>query len=649
MYEVSGQIGWYANWQKRFHHYRTAPLNEWEHSLIHDLLLHSKWFAVCLSVIFSIALYAVWGHVPGLWIWLFLVAFLIEAVLKVALAERYSRLPRPRQFDPEWRMFFDAGAVYAGVVYGMAFLVMFHPMPMENRYLLIAVFCTMVCGTSVTSAFFQPVSRSTFPAFVAPTIIALLLSGRASFYLLALLLTMTVLISLCLGAASQRRFRLVFDLNERNRALVHGLSQQRAKAEHHQSIAEQAVVDKSRFVAMASHDLRQPLHALGLFHHALRLKSEEPGNSALFDSIDQSTVALNAMFDSLLDISKLDANVVNPELEPLDVASVFEMLEQEFEPIALTKNLTLSCQPVDALLFTDRTLFTRILRNLLSNAFKFTETGGVTLTAIHCNNDLTVSVSDTGSGIPIQEQEKVFAEFYQLGAEERRGEVGVGLGLSIVRRLCDLLEIKVSLVSEESGGTRVSLHTVSMETQLDSGLERVDQESSIFNRISSDNEQIVVVDTERHSARSEQSGNMKDAIGLHVLSVLFIDDEQSIRQGMKQMLRQWDWSPVCVADEHEALAQIAEGSVRPDIVVCDYQLAHGQTGVDVVRALREHCGYTLPAILVSGASAPEELFKIERSGLQCLTKPVSPQLLRETISALVKPKLAPKTGDAVSN
>ena len=639
MQEDSDQLGWYAQWKRRVRHYRTAPLSGWEHSLIHDLMLHCKWMGVSLSVIFAIALYAVWGHVPALWIWLFVAAFMIEAVVKVTLAERYTRLPQQRQYDPIWRLIFDVGSMYAAVAYGLAFLVMFHPMPADNRYLLIAAFCTLICGASVTSAYFLTLSRSTFIALVAPTTIALLLSGRSVFILLALLLPLTVVIALCLGAVSQRRFRLLFDLNERNKSLVHDLSQQRTRAEHHQSVAEQAVVDKSRFVAMASHDLRQPLHALGLFHHALRVKSEEPSNRSLFDSVDQSTAALNAMFDSLLDVSKLDANVVDPVLEPVNIHSVFDLLEQEFAPIASSKHLYFSCEPVDVFLFTDRTLFTRILRNLLSNAIKFTDAGGITMVAARCGKDLVVSINDTGSGIPIHEQNKVFAEFYQLGAEERRGAVGVGLGLSIVRRLGDLLDVKVSLVSEAGGGTCVSLRAAAIEPQLDSALECSDQTYSKFSQFSSDTEQVSAVDTAGF-ARSAKSVEIDNSVDLHGLTVLFIDDESSIRQGMREMLVQWGWSAICVADDAEAMTQLASDLILPDVVVCDYQLAQGRSGVDVIDSLRQKYAYELPAILVSGASTPEELLKIENSGLQCLTKPVSPQALQQAIRKVVQPVLA---------
>ena len=645
MRKGSGESGWYLHWRKRFRHYQTAPLSEWEYSLFSDVLLHGHWIALSLSIIFAIAVYAVLGHVPILWIWLFLAAFLIEVVVKLAICARYASLPRERRYDPVWRMVFDAGSVYSAVAYGLAFLVMFHPMPMGNRYLLIAVFCTLICAMSVTSAFFQPTARSIFPALVAPTTIALLLSGHPNFYLLALLLTIAIVIAMFLGSVSQHRFRLLFELNERNKALVNDLSQQRAKAEHHQSIAEQAVVNKSRFVAVASHDLRQPLHALGLFHHALRVKSEKPSNRSLFDSIDQSTAALNAMFDSLLDISKLDANVVDPELEPVDINSIFELLEQEFAPVTRGKNLYFSCQPVDVFLFTDRTLFARILRNILSNAIKFTDTGGITLAATRCDDDLIVSVCDTGSGIPMHEQEKVFAEFYQLDAEERRGASGVGLGLSIVKRLGDLLDMQVSLLSKK-GGTCVNLRAAAMVLPLDSGLACSDQANPRLRQMTPDTRQNSVVDA-KHIVRMKNCGESDLPDAQQKLMVLFIDDEQSIRQGMKAMLNQWDWSVICVADEREAMAQLAPGSFRPDIVICDYQLAHGSSGVDVVHALQKHVGGNLPAILVSGASAPDELLKIESSGLECLTKPVSPQVLQRAIRTMVQPVSTPGKNDFV--
>lgn len=616
-------LSWVRRSVDAYRRYRTVPLSEIEYSLIQDILRNSPWYAAWLMFIFGIAFYALWGHVPVLWLMLFLTVFVIEVVVKIRISRHFERLPSEKQHRAAWRLVFDVGSAYSGLAYGLASLVIFHPMPDYNRFLLIGAFCALISNLSAATAFFTPISRTMLPCIAAPVVIALLLSGKPILALLALLIAVSLACTVFLSRLTQQRYRHISRLNQENRALVDSLSEQQRIAAEQQARAEQAVIEKSRFLATASHDLRQPLHALGLFHHALRMKSEDATNRELFESIDKSTDALNAMFDSLLDVSRLDANAVQPEFETVRLEDVCCLLEQEFSPVAREKGLYFQCIPLQVCLRTDSTLLARVLRNLISNAIKFTEEGGVTISAEKVQSEVRIMVSDTGPGIPIEEHRNVFSEFYQLESEDRFGTVGVGLGLSIVRRLCELLNIDVSLDVGESAGTLVTLRMACLPTTELPGEAAMSEAADSLNEAPQD---------------TPMNGHSNGAVSLSTLKgrcILFIDDDPETRQAMGDMLTQWGCLALCESDEQGALDRIDSLEILPDMLICDFQLANGESGVDVIRHLRDELAFELPAILVSGASGVEETRLIRESGFECLTKPVSAETLKQVIQSMI--------------
>ncbi len=605
-----------------FQRYRTAPLSAIEYSLIQDILKNSRWYALWLTLLFSLAIHTLWGHVPTAWLLVFLALFIVEVLIKMQTSRYFERLPRDQQQQAHWRLIFDAGSTYSGLAYGLVSLVLFHPMPEENRLLMIGVFCALIINLSAVTALFTPISRTMLPCLVTPVTIALLLSGQPLLVLLALLVIASVSCTVFLGRLSQRRYRDLARLNQDNKALVDSLSEQQKIATAQQARAEKAVIDKSRFLATASHDLRQPLHALGLFHHALRLRSEDASNRLLFESIDKSTNALNAMFDSLLDVSRLDANVVEPEIETVELALLCSVLEQEFSPIAREKGLYFCCLPLQARLRTDGTLLARILRNLISNAIKFTDEGGVTIKAERSSSELRIMVSDTGPGIPEEERQNVFSEFYQLEGEEQFGTVGVGLGLSIVRRLSELLDINVRLDASESNGTLVTLSMVCLNppdavSPVDAALK------SVSPRDTSD--EMLLATGGNH--RLDESQSMQGRC------ILFIDDDPETCQAMGDTLAEWGCHAICELDVQSALRQLDTQALTPDFLICDFQLANGESGLEVIEIVRAKLAIDLPAILVSGACGVEQTTLIQDSGFECLQKPVAAERLRQVIES----------------
>ena len=368
----------------------------------------------------------------------------------------------------------------------------------------------------------------------------------------------------------------------------------RQKLRHALQLAEAANRAKTRFLASASHDLRQPMHTLTLFGAALMMAPLDERTRQIANQMNLALQALGSQLDALLDVSKLDAGVVPVQPRAFALHPFLTQLVAEFEPVARRKGLRLhlAC-PLDACVRTDTLLFERVLRNLVDNALKYTDQGQVqvqvTVTVLArplAGPALRLTVSDTGPGIPHDEQQRVFEEFYQLGNPERNRNQGLGLGLAIVKRLADLLQLQLRLQSTPGVGTQVSL--VLPQAELPAPV----------------------------AAPPPPDGAALLA-GLHLLVV---DDEEAVRQGMLAVLGGLGCQVSVAADADEALA--AAAGQRPDAVLADLRLRGSDDGIATVARLRvQHAG--LPALLISGDTAPERLREARAAGLRLLHKPVA--------------------------
>ena len=358
--------------------------------------------------------------------------------------------------------------------------------------------------------------------------------------------------------------------------------------------AEAANRAKTRFLASASHDLRQPMHTLSLFSAALTMRPLDTETRAITLQMNMAMHALSTQLDALLDISKLDAGVVPVRSNCFPLDPFLSRLREEFEPIAVRKGLVLHVRsPRQCVCCTDPLLLERVLRNLLDNAIKYTPAGRVELTAVRVDGVYRLCVSDTGLGIPHEEQERVFEEFYQLGNPERDRAQGLGLGLSIVRRLSDLLQLGVSMRSAPGQGTVFTLQVAAADAtdvRLDPGLASLPS--------------------------------------IRGLRVLVVDDEEAVREGMRAVLEALGSEVMLAAgsDEAEHLAR----QTPPDIVLADFRLRGADDGVAAVRRLRVVTP-GLAALLVSGDTAPARLREADAAGLRLLHKPASVELLTRAI------------------
>ena len=367
---------------------------------------------------------------------------------------------------------------------------------------------------------------------------------------------------------------------------------------------EAANLAKSRFLAAASHDLRQPLHALNLFVAQLRTETDQAERSRVAAQIDAAVTAMNDLFNALLDISRLDAGALAPDVTDFPLAHVLQRIERTFAPAAREKGLRLRIVTSDAWVRSDCILLERILLNLVSNALRYTDRGGVTVGCRRRGRRLRIEVWDSGIGIPEDQRENIFGEFYQLADSERSRRGGLGLGLAIVDRLCRLLDHPLELISTLGRGSRFTV-SLPLAAAPPRSLEHVIAPKAMAD---------------------PASGKL----------IVVIDDDALVLDAMRGLLRSWGCRVVTAESDDSVLASLAGDDRRPDLVISDFRLGDGKTGIEIIGRLRSAFSAPIPAFLITGDIAPERLREARASGLHLLHKPVGPMALRAILNQLLR-------------
>ena len=379
------------------------------------------------------------------------------------------------------------------------------------------------------------------------------------------------------------------------------------RLQREKELAEQANASKSRFLAAASHDLRQPVHAIALFVEQLRGHLEDRVKARrVLDYVEHSLDEMGGLFNALLDISRLDAGVVSARSQPMPVRPVLDRLQTLFVPIAAQRGLRLRVCYSSAWVQADPVLFEQVLANLLSNAIKFTTSGGVLVGCRRRGTLLTVQVWDTGCGIADRHHEQVFEEFFQIDNPERDRTKGLGLGLSIVRRMAGLMNAKLALRSVEQRGSMFSI-TLPQATP-----------SPEF-----------AADTTA-PAVAHAPNRLRDKL------IAVVDDEAIIRQALQGALERFGCRVLCADGAGELLAALQLCEEAPAAVITDYRLRAGENGLELLQRLREALRKDIPAILLTGDTAPERIREAQQSGLPILHKPVAPARLRSLLDAILR-------------
>jgi len=360
---------------------------------------------------------------------------------------------------------------------------------------------------------------------------------------------------------------------------------------------------RNRFLAAATHDLRQPLQAMQYYLAALVTHVPLAEGRELLERIGRSTHAAQTMLTGLLELSRLDAGVLVPHRSPVDMDELLQRLVEEFAVEADERSLTLAKLGHAGWTSTDPQLLERVLRNLLANAFAYTERGGVTLGARRTERStLLIEVRDTGIGIPERELETVFNEYHQAENALRNG-AGLGLGLSIVRRLTRLLGTPLTVASEPGRGTRFELTLPAIPAPA--------------------------------TPPAALAGDEIDPSPHGRLVVMVIDDNEGVREGVAMLLRQHGCRVECAFDIHQALERLVDSELTPDLLLADYRLPNGRTGLEAIDVIRDELNDDIPALLVTGDTTPGLLGEARKRGVPLLHKPVDArELFREMDAAM---------------
>lgn len=389
-----------------------------------------------------------------------------------------------------------------------------------------------------------------------------------------------------------------------NKDLLEQLNAQMAIAETARHQAENANAAKSKFLAAASHDLRQPAHAQGLYLDILSRTSLDARQQDLLDNLRALAGASAEMLDTLLDYSRIEAGAIEPRLQDFPLQPLFNQIEREFGPQADAKGLVYRTRETGLAAHSDPKLVELILRNLVSNAIRYTQEGGVLVTCRRRNGGIELAVWDSGIGISAEQQAAVFQEFLQLGNPERDGRKGFGLGLAIVAGLVRRLGHRLALNSRPNRGSVFRLDVPAATAM-----------------------PLTVPPIERSDAPVRPA------------HLLLIDDDPAVRDGMRRLLESWGYGCSAVEGIDDALEIARERP--PAALITDYRLRGHETGHDAILALRTLMGSALPALLITGDTSPERMQEAKNGDIPVLHKPVLPETLRRELAGLLDRREAP--------
>ncbi len=370
--------------------------------------------------------------------------------------------------------------------------------------------------------------------------------------------------------------------------------------------AERANLSKTRFLAAASHDVLQPLNAAQLTLSALADLQTSPDALKLVRQVERSLETMDDLLRTLLDISKLDAGVVRPETENCPLDQIFSSLRSDFQPLAAKKGLRLRVRSTQAWALTDRVMLSRMLQNIVSNAIRYTRAGGVFVGVRNRAGMLRIEVADTGYGIPDDERTAIFEEFHR-GPVAMHGEFaarGLGLGLSIVRRMADALGHAVTFTSRMGRGT----------------VFHIDVPRGTVARLTG----TAIAEPERPRG-----------YGLFGTRVLLVENDEAVAEATRILLERWECDVRVASSQAEAKARLTADAWRPDIIIADQHLEHGDLGTDTVAMARLLLRRTTPALIVSADASPDLEAAARTSGIELMRKPVKPAELRALLAHLL--------------
>jgi signal transduction histidine kinase len=506
---------------------------------------------------------------------------------QIGLSKAFFKQNPPMEQIARWGRYYTYHSVVDGFVWGSACVLFF----VSDSAVLQVFLFTCVVGIATSAIIHCSYWIESYYAFIIPLLslsgLRLFWEGGSAYQGLAGLTMLLMVLVLQMAHESKKSVYSAIRLRFENLDLIEKLNEEKEKAE----IASR---DKTRFLASASHDLRQPVHALTLFADAIKSELATEKSKALLGNMERSIEAINQLLGSLLDISKLDANIVKVNLEHFSLSPLLIQLDAEYAPQAHAKGLVWRISFPDLVVHSDKALLETMLRNFISNAIRYTNNGYIEIKCTQQSEEVYIEIMDSGIGIAEDQQKKIFREFYQVENFERDRSKGLGLGLAIVNRVASLLQHKILLESTLGHGSRFTI--------------------------------VLPVGEQRSITAPAVTSVMlqSDLIGM---LVLVIEDEEDVLEGMQVMLEGWGCVVILATSEDEAMEK-ASREALPQVIVADYRLRDGKNGADAIKQVRLALGADIPGLIITGDTDPARMQEALASGLALMHKPVQPGKLR---------------------
>ncbi len=570
--------------------------------------LYAGWHRTSLSMMLGAALLcsAMWGQagagLMGVWVLL----IIANQAWRGLLVRAWRRAQPGFAAAPRWGRYWAIGSTLAGTLWGIAAVAMYPASPPHQALLIVCLFGVVLGGLNLTAVY-----KPSFYGFVVPALLPLILReaaiGDQVHAYTAVVLSVVLGFVLAFGHHLNNVLTRSLAIRYENIDLIDSLTRQTRAANEAKAAAEAANRAKSQLLAAASHDLRQPLHALGLYTAALAAHAREAPWRALVTNVQHAVEALEAQFAQLLDLSRLEAGALTPERSRVALAPLLARVAAEWRPQASAKGLTLRCVPTRLAIDTDAALLERMVRNLVANAVRYTSRGGIVIGGRRRGAQVSVVVADSGRGIAAEHRDRIFEEFYQVrgGSDALPASGGMGLGLAIVRRLARLLEHDIALVSQLGRGSYFRVDAPRMPDAA-------------------------------HAFAGRAPGlSSQGCASLNGTLVAVVDDDPAAVDAMTELFSIWGATVVGGSSALSLLEALGRLARYPDLVVTDLHLTDGESGIAVVRALRDELGFAVPALIVSGDTSHSAERAVRAAGMTLLGKPVVPTVLEAVATALV--------------
>ncbi|PCJ33921.1 MAG: hypothetical protein COA93_06060 [Alphaproteobacteria bacterium] len=493
--------------------------------------------------------------------------------------------------------FFVGFAFIGGSIWGLLGLII----PISSDIFLLVLIATLLCGLVAAAVPYLSIYKIAFFAFAIPCIVPFaircILTQQEIFVAIGILVLLFLLVNLFNSHLTQISVLRSIDLEQKNRDLIKILKYEKNSAEKSREIADHDNAAKSRYLAAASHDLRQPLNAMGFFVEALKYEKDPVEIQHLIARVSQSSELLRDLIGSLLDMSRIEAGAIEPRKKHFILNDLLNNIIEEFSGHAKDKGLLLDFEPCLQTVYSDMDMLGRILRNLVGNAVQYTDHGFVNISCDRESGSVTIKISDSGRGIVQKDRHKIFQEFYRVSGDVSETARGLGLGLSIVDGLCRLLGHDIKLHSELGVGTAFSIKVPQGDMSL---------------------------------VETTESLNLPEEA---LAKVIILSDEEQTRQYVSEMMRHWGYIVADFASSEEGQAFLDSEDFIPDLIISDIKLKDApefEAVVKIQKNITFKTSHKIPAIIFTeGQEIPQS------HDFMILQKPVQPAKLRSMASYLV--------------